>query len=260
MEDFNKEDLQIDAVYEEESQSHTDKLAGLFTEPGKMFENAAKFPPKFIDWFLPVMFTGLMVFVTLFLLNSNPNIKEQFRQKQIQQIERSVEQGKLSEEQAEKAIENFEKFDSPLFVFISGISGFIGMFVIFFLVALIYYLFARYAFKDNGNYSSAMVASGLPYYIFLIGAIVTLIYSLVTENFAQSFSVGQLLKMDATTFAGFWMHKIEPFSIWALIVTSIGLSKIFHSNDTKKYYFLVFGLWIGWAIIQYFLTKAFGMF
>ena len=34
--------------------SHTDKMIGIFTEPSNTYEATSKFPPRTIDWFLPV--------------------------------------------------------------------------------------------------------------------------------------------------------------------------------------------------------------
>jgi len=175
---------------------------------------------------------------------------------QITQMEKAVEQGRMSQEQADQAIENIEKLNSPVFIVISAFSGTIGFLIIFFVVALVYYLFAKYLLKGSGNYGSAMVANGLPYYIFLLSSIVVLIYMIATQNLAQTFSVGQLMGIDRSTITGFWLYKLDPFVIWALILTGIGLAKMFQSNDTKKYLFLVFGLWIGWSILTFAISRA----
>ena len=38
-----------------EELSHSDKMIGVFTEPGKTFDNASKFPPRTKDWVLPLV-------------------------------------------------------------------------------------------------------------------------------------------------------------------------------------------------------------
>ena len=47
---------------EEDELSHTDKLAGLFTEPSSTFQSIAKFPPKVIDWLLVVVGSGSILY------------------------------------------------------------------------------------------------------------------------------------------------------------------------------------------------------
>ena len=39
----------------EEELGHSDKLVGVFAEPKTMFEKMSHFPPKTMDWFLPVI-------------------------------------------------------------------------------------------------------------------------------------------------------------------------------------------------------------
>ena len=34
---------------------HSDKLVGLFTEPGKTFSKMSNFPPKTVDWMIPIL-------------------------------------------------------------------------------------------------------------------------------------------------------------------------------------------------------------
>ena len=52
------------------------------------------------------------------------------------------------------------------------------------------------------------------------------------------------------------LSKIDPFSIWFYAVISIGFAKMFKSETTGKYYAMVFGLWIGFSIILYFVAQA----
>ncbi|MCJ7552610.1 MAG: hypothetical protein MUO34_01890, partial [Ignavibacteriaceae bacterium] len=58
------------------------------------------------------------------------------------------------------------------------------------------------------------------------------------------------------TLAGFFLAKIDPISIWAYAVLSIGLAKLFKSDDVKKYYLVVFGLWIIGSLLFFYVAQA----
>ena len=44
---------------EDLEQSHTDKLVGLFTEPGDTFKTLARFTPKTVDWIIPLLILSI---------------------------------------------------------------------------------------------------------------------------------------------------------------------------------------------------------
>src|SRR3989339_920698 len=92
--------------------SHSDKLVGVFSEPGKTFASIAKFPIKTIDWALPVLAMFIVVIISQIIMMGNPQIKGEMRQKQIDAIEKrlqdQVENGTLTKQQAEEQQQTIE--------------------------------------------------------------------------------------------------------------------------------------------------------
>ena len=101
-----------------------------------------------------------------------------------------------------------------------------------------------------------MVAYGLPYYILIIQTIVILILSLSMNQPFRDTSVLSFLDADRSTFVGWILGKLDIFSIWFFAVVSIGFAKMFKSTSTGKYYGMIFGLWLGFSLIFFFLAKA----
>ena len=162
--------------------NHTDKIIGVFTEPVKTFESTAKFPVRTVDWLLPVFLFIVLLAVQQVLYHSNPEIAYQLKQKQMEAIEKNlnsaVESGKMTQEQADQQKnmieERMEKMGGIGLVFqIIGI--FIVIFIVFFLMAAIYFLLAKFVLKGDGSYTSVLVASGLSFYIGILGVIVVTI-------------------------------------------------------------------------------------
>ena len=246
---------------EEKELSHLDKLMGIFTEPIKTFEKISLFPPKTIDWFLPFFLLLLVISVSQVIRMSNPIIKSELQEKQIQQIEKSldeaVKRGEITRQDANQRMETIQNQMSeakmgPIILF-QTISIFVMGFIFFLIVCGVYFIFAKFVFKDNGTYSGVLVASGITSYIGILQIIVVTILSLLFSKFFQDTSLTSFLSIERTTLAGVLLSKIDPFSIWAYSITSIGIAKMFKSNNLLKYFILIFGLWIGWGLIVYLL-------
>ncbi len=265
MDELNNEELQEqDSGEEEEFElSHTDKLAGIFTEPSATFEATAKFPPKTSDWLIPVFSLIIVVIISNFLIMSNPIIKQAIVEKQLSIVEKqfadAVESGSMSQQQADEQMDRVrDTIDQQMAAgqIFSVIGVLLGVFIVFFIVAGVYFLFSRFALKGDGTYASAMVPYGLSFYISIIAAIIQLILSLSMDKHFQDLSVATFIDMDTSTFIGMLLSKLDIFSIWAYSIIAIGLAKMFKSEDSGKYFAMVFGLWIGVSIIWYFVVKA----
>jgi hypothetical protein len=243
--------------------SHSDKMIGIFTEPGKTYENISKYPVKTIDWFLPFALLLVVVTITQFLLMSNKEIHFQIVDKQMTKIQQNfnklVSEGKITQEEADKQIstiqDRMQKF-GPLQMILTVLGIFIGGFIVFFIICGIYYLFAKFLLKGDGNYSSVLVASGLTSYIVIVQVIIAAILAFAFGRLFGDTSVAAFLDSDKATLAGFIFSKLDVFSIWVYIVLSIGLAKMFKSKGTAPYFAVVFGIWIIGGLLLFLLANA----
>ncbi len=243
--------------------NHTDKIAGIFTEPVKTFETTSKFPAKTIDWLLPVFLFVLFLAFQQIIYHSNPNTAYQLRQKQMEAINKNlnsaVESGKMTKEQANQQRnmieERMEKMGGIGLVFqIVGI--FIAIFIIFFIMAAIYFLLAKFILKGDGSYTSALVASGLSFYIGILAVIIITAISFFTGKIYLDTSVASFVGADKSNIGGWLLAKLDVFTIWSFVVFAIGLAKMFKSSSIQKYIVMVFGVWIIGGLILFFLAKA----
>ena len=243
--------------------SHSDKLVGVFTEPANIFEETSKFPPKSIDWIIPLLTVILVAAISNYLIMSNPEIKLGVIEKQMAQVEEqfesAVESGNMTQDQADEQMENIrEGMESGMGnIFFSLIGIVVVTFVVFFIVSGVFYLFARFAFKDTGTYSTAMVSYGLPYYIAVLQLIVMVILAFIMNKALSDTSLASLMDVDKSTIGGFLLGKLDVFSIWFYAVVSIAFAKMFKSNNYGKYFIMVFGLWIGFTFVMFLLAQAF---
>jgi hypothetical protein len=252
---MNNETLYNETNYHEKL-SITDKMAGVFTEPSKTFERISNENPSFINWLIPILSLIICSALMSFLILKNPVIKYQAVEKQMERIEVSVagavEAGQMTQEQADAQLEDIrtrveQQVESGAIS--NSIAIVVVTFVMFFVIAGVLFLLAKFLLKGDGNYSSAMTAYGLAYYILVVQVIIMLIYSLATDSLISATSVAYFLGTDTKTITGFLLNKIDPFTIWFYAVVSIGLAKLFKSTTTGKYFIAVFGLWLGFSTL-----------
>ncbi len=243
---------------EEEAEiSHTDKLVGVFSEPGNTFSKISKSGPKTSDWLIPVVILIAASILSSILMFTNPSIKSQMKQERESQIQQMVEKGTLTQEQADQQIEAMERFSSgPFMIITTSISLIIFVFLFFFIISALIMLFVKFVLKGEGTYKDAMTAYGLPYYILVVQVIAMVILSLAMGKAFQSTGISAFMNLEKGSFANFILGKVDVFSIWFYAVLSISYAKMFKSQSTGKYYILIFSLWIITSVIFFFIGKA----
>lgn len=233
--------------------SHTDKIAGIFTEPIKTFEATAKFPLRTVDWLLPIILLLILSIISQFILFNNSEVSYEMQRKQREAVQKMVDEGKMTQEQADQQA----KFmTGSTMVVIRSASTLIFGFVFFLIIAGIYFLFCRFALKGDGNYVSALVANGLTAYISMIQIILVTVAGIMLGRAVQDVSVTSLLGMDKASFGGWLLSFVDVVTIWSFAILSIGLAKLFKSKTMGKYFILVFGLWIVWKVLVFSLSSA----
>jgi hypothetical protein len=240
--------------------NHSDKMIGVFTEPSNMFKITSYFPARTKDWVIPLLLVFALVGIVRSISMMNEEVFFEAKQKQIEAIEKMVESGTIPEDQEDAMIERvnsqMEMMRGPVGWIINIVSTIIFGSIVFFIIAAIYFLLVKFVLKGDGGYQQVLVANGLSAYITMIQVILTGILTLMLGKIVQDTSVAALIGAERSTLTGFFLAKLDPISIWAYAVLSIGLAKLFKSDDVKKYYLVVFGLWIIGSLIFFYIAKA----
>jgi hypothetical protein len=253
----------LEQMSSEQELSHTDKMIGIITAPKETFEKIAKFPPKTMDWFLPVLILCIVVALTQILVMTNPEIAFQAKQKQMEAIQKNfdeaVAKGQMTQQQADEQMsvieERMASSGAMMYVF-QTVGIFLFVFIFFFILCGIYFLLSKFALKGDGVYASALVADGLVSYIGIIHVILAAIFAFVFGRLMRDVSLASLMDIDKSSIMGWLAAKVDPLTIWAYVVLSIGLAKMFKSQSLGKYFAMVFGLWIVGGLLLWFVAKA----
>ncbi|MBN1300834.1 MAG: YIP1 family protein [Melioribacteraceae bacterium] len=261
----NQESPETNPMDEEELElSHTDKLVGVFTEPAETFRKMSLTSPKTIDWLIPILLVIIVAALSNFVLMSNPEIKYAAIEKQMEQIEKqldeAVAEGQMTQEQADQRLEQTREFmenQAGAGMIFQVIGIVVVVFITFFIVAGVFHLIVKAGLKGEGTYNSSMVAYGLPSYISILQLIVMVILGMTMNKLLTGTSVAVFMDMNPQeSFAGLLLSKVDPFSIWFYGIVSIAYAKMYKAKNAGKYFITIYGLWIGFSIILYFAAQA----
>ncbi|MBK8945194.1 MAG: YIP1 family protein [Ignavibacteriae bacterium] len=263
MDELNNQEHQIDEIVEIEELGFTDKMIGVLSEPSNLFQKLANLPFKTVDWLIPLVLVIIVAIASNFIMMNNPEVKSDIVEKQMAQFEKNfqeaVDKGQMTQEQADQQLdaiqEQMEKGGSTQLIF-SSIGITVITFISFFIIAGVFLLLVKFGLKGEGDYKASMLAYGLPHYIIVLQVIVMIIAAIAMGKMFMDTSVGSFMNIEKDSMLGWLTHKLDIFSIWFYAVLSIAYAKLFKAENTTKYFIGVFGLWLGFSLIMYFVVQA----
>jgi hypothetical protein len=226
--------------------SFVDKVVNIFASPGELYENVRLTPKTITNWLVPwLIFTVIAVALTQ-LVMSDPAIVDQMRSMMRQRIAQAVAEGKITQEMADQQIEAFGP-GSTLFT-ITTIGGTVlWTFAAMFVLGLVYWVIGKSVMKAPAPYGKVVEVVGLTYFISTLDQIVTTIIIFVRGSLFSSLSLGHFVsEFDINNKMHILLSKLNVFSIWIVIVTAIGLAKLFQ-RDFPKVLVIVLVLWVFWV-------------
>jgi len=131
--------------------SFAEKLVNIFASPGELFENVRLTGKTPSNWVIPVAIMIVVALVMQQLIMSNPSLADQ--QKALvakateERLQKAVESGSMTPEQAEQQREQIENFSDPsstLNIVVRVVSVIVFIPVMLFLIGLVYWLLEKW--------------------------------------------------------------------------------------------------------------------
>jgi hypothetical protein len=157
----------------------------------------------------------------------------------------------MTQQQADQAIEMVEKM-GPLQAVFAVVGVLITVPLIFFILALFYWLVLKFGMKATFTYSALLGVYGLTAYFGAIDQLLSLILSVATGNLYATVTPALFMKPDPASPLFKLMNSLNPFTIWSMVVLGIGVSKVGNISKAKAYG-LIFGIWIAWTLLAAFI-------
>lgn len=214
--------------------SFSDKFIGILTEPSATFANVRAVGPRTSDWLLPVLILMIVIAGATLARFSNPDAVAQIMDAQMQSVQERVDSGEWTPEQGDQARSQMESMRGLYGVF-GAISGAIGYFIIFFVLALFYWLVVKYALGGDAGYTMILSILGLSNIISILDQLVSLLLSYATGSMFANLSP-ILFVGESITSMGVGMKLLmllNPIAIWATWVVGIGFEKAANVPRTR---------------------------
>ena len=226
----------------------TDKIVGVFAEPGEIFKNLKEAGPRATDWVVPMTLLIVVAGLLTVIRFNDPEFVNMIYEQQARQMESQVESGSMTAEQAEAAMEQMRGMGTGLFLAF-GLGGVvIGIPVVLLLRSLVYLLTLK-IFKGQTTFQLIFAAVGLVTYISIVEMIAGTVIGYALGNPFASFSPAAFMEYDATNKMYLFMSHLNPITIYGLFVLSIAFEKI--AEITRGNALIVsYGTWAIWVIVS----------
>lgn len=227
------------------------KVVNIFASPSEAFEGIGSSPAKASSWVFPFLALFLISVLISYLLVSNETLKAQIVDAQAKSVQKMVESGRLTQQQADQQIEGMQRMGTGMFMTFGTIGSLVYICLYFFGAALFLWLAGKFGLKASAGYGKYLEVYGMSSWVGVLGALITtlLIMGMNSLYASPSAALAVLSEYDPTNDTHKYMSAINLFSLWQATVVGIGLSKL-SGKGTGAGMGVAFGLWVVWAVIS----------
>ncbi len=215
------------------------RLLNVFAIPSDVFDEVKTTGSSAGNWLVPALLLIAASWLGAWLIFSQPSIQQQLNEMTAQAIDKQVEQGKLTEAQAEQA-RQVGQISVKVAPYVMPVPV---AFITPFGWGLILWLVGTKALKGNFPFLKAVEVAGLANAIAVLEAIVRTLLVVGLGNLFASPSPALLVKeFDPKNTAHSLLALANVMMFWLLIVRSIGLARLSGAPLLKAAAW-VFGIW-----------------
>ncbi len=235
--------------------SSLSKLFNVFVSPSEVFESIKAGSKKIGLWAIPCLLAIVISIIFIFIVFSDPAIQSQMRDMAMKQVESRISQQHLPPDQAETARQQAASMvGGPMWKVFGIIGAIVYTFVSLFAVSLVLFLVSKVAFKTPVAYGKAMEIVGPSFMTnFVLGSIVSMLTILAMGSIHATPGLGlSISEFDPQNKMHVLLSSVNIFTIWYLVILSIGLGKLANVK-TGKAAIWVFSVWVVWTLLTTFV-------
>lgn len=225
-------------------------IMNVFSSPGDAFSGLRESESKASYWLIPLILLIVLASVSSYLIFTNETLKTQALEAQTQAIQKQVDQGKMTQEQADQAKSRMENMGGML-IAIGIVGSAIFLSVMVFGAGLVLWLAGKFALKSTAGYSKHLELYGISSWIGILGGVVSLlmIVGLNSMYATPSAALAVYASFDPLNTTHKLLSALNIFSIWQVIVVGMGLSKLSDKPSTTGIG-IAFVLWVVWVAVS----------
>ncbi len=210
-----------------EGQSLGTRIVNVYASPIEAFEGIVALESKTSLWLVPLVLAILLAVAFSFVISSNETLKGQIVEMQTKRMQQLVDEGRITQEQADRQQEAMESMGT-LFAVFGSIGAIVVVCFMYFGWALALWLIGKFALKAAHGYSTYLAMYGLTSWIAVLGSLVSMLMMVGLGSMYATPSLALAIFPDYDPFnkVHFLYSKVELFSLWQAVVIGIGLSKL----------------------------------
>jgi len=220
------------------------RLVNMVAAPADVFEEISAKTPSTANWLVPLLLSCLVGICYVFVVFSQESILQSLKEAQEKAMQKQVEAGKLTQQQADQRLEMAQQFAGPTLMKVFGSVGVVVVnLLMLFFVALVLWMVGKLVFKGGFSYVKAMEVAGLAGTINILGGIVAMLLAVVMGNMAMTPGPVLLVhEFDAANKLHAFLAQLNVFMLWYIALLSLGLAKVSRVPFGKAACWL-FGIW-----------------
>ena len=224
-------------------------MMNVFAVPGEVFEEVKASAHSAGNWLVPALLSCVVGVVSIVIVLSQPTIQQQIREQQEQVLEKRldkmVQAGQLTRQQADQQKELAEKFMGPMVMKISrSLWAVFWSFARVFLWALVLWLLGIWLLRVRFGYLKAVEIVGLSAMVGALGTIVKLLLQVNFSNLTSSPSLALAVKsFDPKNPWHLVLAGLNVFDLWEVALLALGLARL-AAVPFIRAAFVVFAFWM----------------
>jgi hypothetical protein len=221
----------------------------VFLAPSELYTEVAATPVQTSSWLIPYVVLLLLAFVSTYAVWTNPTLRQQIYSMQEKGMAKAVEQGKMTQEQMDRASEQIENSGVVLFMAFGAGFQLLAISAMLFLGSLLFWVGAKVVMKFTGAYNKILEVVGLASLIGILGAVVTVMLMYLMGSITATPGGGILLgeSFDPLNKAHKLIAALNIFTLWEIGLVGFGLAKV-SGKSAGPGLAVAFGLWALWTI------------
>jgi hypothetical protein len=221
------------------------RLLNIFAAPGEVFDEIKSAPAAVANWLVPVLIYAGVGIVSVWLIFSQPAIRQNIHDQQVKAFDKQVQQGKMTQAQEDQILQAMDKFMGPTALAIFGsISMVVYSFASVFGWAFALWLAGRWFLKTKPAYLKLVEVAALASVIMLLGMVIGTLLAEILGRLYAGPSLGLLVgEFDPRNRVHVLLGAANAVYFWHTGVLAVGLAKISGAPMVKTIT-VVFSLWV----------------
>jgi hypothetical protein len=204
------------------------RITNVFASPSELYAEVASAPAQTTSWLMPLLAIAILAVFSSYAVYNNADLRQQIFAMQQKGFQKSVADGKMTQEQANTMSDRMENTGPVMFIIFGSLIGFFPAAGVLFLGTLLIWLIVKLGLKSPASYSKLLETYGLTQWIGLLGGIVGLILINVMNSMTATPSAGLLLgeSFDMMNKGHRLLGSLNVFTLWQFGVFGVGIAKV----------------------------------